>query len=156
MDFVIKSAIFWDVMPRNPLKDNRCFRGIYHFTLHAFTLVSCSAYSTLNMEAIDMFLRNVDWLSRTKWHYVPEDSTLHNHCCENHKSCNFIVIFCLNTFELVESVLWLHQTHWESCAIIPHNYYKSYLFFKSMNTRCISLVTPAFSTVSDECRKSYQ
>jgi hypothetical protein len=24
---------------------------------------------------------------RTTWRFIPEDGTLHNHCCENHKSC---------------------------------------------------------------------
>jgi hypothetical protein len=31
----------------------------------------------------DIFLRNVSWLQRTTWHYIPDDRTLHNHCCEN-------------------------------------------------------------------------
>jgi hypothetical protein len=26
----------------------------------------------------------------TTWHYIPEDSTLHNHCCKNLKSYNLI------------------------------------------------------------------
>jgi hypothetical protein len=29
------------------------------------------------------------------WHYIPEDRTLHNHCCENLKSYNFYNLFWL-------------------------------------------------------------
>jgi hypothetical protein len=52
----------------------------------AFTLVSCSAYFlTLKMEAICSSETSVD-SQRTTWHYIPEDGTLHNHCCENLES----------------------------------------------------------------------
>jgi hypothetical protein len=34
----------------------------------------------------DMFLRNVVDIQRTTRRYIPEDSTLHNHRCENRKS----------------------------------------------------------------------
>jgi hypothetical protein len=36
----------------------------------------------------NMFLWNVSWLS-TMWHYIPEDRTLHNHCCEDLESYLF-------------------------------------------------------------------
>jgi hypothetical protein len=51
----------------------------------AFTLVSCSAYSTLKMEAICSFETSADFQWTTQC-YVPEDSTLHNHRCENLRS----------------------------------------------------------------------
>jgi hypothetical protein len=52
----------------------------------AFTLVSCSAYSsTLKMEAICSSETSVDF-QRTTQRYIPEDGTLHNHRCENLKS----------------------------------------------------------------------
>jgi hypothetical protein len=38
-----------------------------------------------------MFLRNVVDFQRTIGRYIPEDSTLHNHRCENLKSCMFII-----------------------------------------------------------------
>jgi hypothetical protein len=52
----------------------------------ALTLVSCSDYSsTFKMEAICSSETSVDlhWITRR---YIPEDSTLHNHRCENLKS----------------------------------------------------------------------
>jgi hypothetical protein len=50
-----------------------------------FTLVSCLAYSlTLKMEAMCSSEMSVD-LQWTTRHYIPEDRTLHNHCCENLK-----------------------------------------------------------------------
>jgi hypothetical protein len=58
----------------------------------AFTLVSCSAYfSTLKMEAICSSETSVDTQLTTR-RYIPEDGTLHNHCCENLKS--YIVLPC--------------------------------------------------------------
>jgi hypothetical protein len=41
----------------------------------AFTLVFCSAYLTLKMEAIYSSEKSVDF-QRTTWYYIPEDSTL--------------------------------------------------------------------------------
>jgi hypothetical protein len=52
----------------------------------AFTLVSCSAYSsTLKMEAVYYSETSVDF-QRTTRRYIPEDGTLHNHRCKNLKS----------------------------------------------------------------------
>jgi hypothetical protein len=51
-----------------------------------FTLVSCSAYSSnLKTEATYSSETSVDF-QRTIQHYIPEDSNLHNHRCENLKS----------------------------------------------------------------------
>jgi hypothetical protein len=62
-----------------------------------FTLVSCLAYSyTLKMEAICFSETSVDsqW---TTWYYILEEITLHNHVCENVKSCegvrNFLCVY---------------------------------------------------------------
>jgi hypothetical protein len=41
-----------------------------------------SISSTLKMEAICSSETSVD-IQRTTWRYIPEDSTLHNHRCEN-------------------------------------------------------------------------
>jgi hypothetical protein len=93
---VMKITIFWDIMARSPSKVNRCFWGIYRLHLQgqrisraryqresssglppAFTLVSCSAYSsTLKMEAIYFSETSVDF-QRTTRRYIPQDGTLH-------------------------------------------------------------------------------
>jgi hypothetical protein len=95
------SSIFWDITPCSPLRVNRRFGGIYR--LHtaelclppAFTLVSCSAYSsTLKMEAICFSETSVDF-QRTTWRYIQEDSTLHNQRCENLKSYIFKISFVI-------------------------------------------------------------
>jgi hypothetical protein len=53
----------------------------------ALTLVSCSVYSsTLKMEAIYSSDTSVEF-QRTTSRFIPEGSTLHNHRCENLKSC---------------------------------------------------------------------
>jgi hypothetical protein len=102
---LLKSIIFWDTMPCSPLKFNHFWgtnclhlQGLrisparYHHESKweaeppGFTIVSCLAYSsTLKMEAI---CSSETWVyfQRTTWHYVPDDSTHHNHCYENLKS----------------------------------------------------------------------
>jgi hypothetical protein len=52
----------------------------------AFTTVSCSAYSIQKMEEIISSETSVD-CQRTTRRYIPEESTLHNHRCEEFKSC---------------------------------------------------------------------
>jgi hypothetical protein len=89
----MKGTIFWDIIPCTLSKVNRRFGGTYR--LHpllclppAFTLISCSAYSwTLEMDAICFSKMAVDF-QQTTWRYFPENSALHNHCCENLKSYN--------------------------------------------------------------------
>jgi hypothetical protein len=47
---VMKSTVFWDITPCGPLLVNRRFGGAELCLLLAFTLVSCSSYSsTLKM-----------------------------------------------------------------------------------------------------------
>jgi hypothetical protein len=74
----VKSTIFWDIKPCSPLNVNG-------MACQAFVLVPCLAYWTLKMVVIysSEMLVDFQW---TKWHYIPEDSTLHNHRCENLKS----------------------------------------------------------------------
>jgi hypothetical protein len=75
----IESTTFWDITSytRIPLKVNRRFGGTYLLCLPpAFTLVSCSAYSsTLKMEAICSSETSVDF-QRTTLRYIPEDCIL--------------------------------------------------------------------------------
>jgi hypothetical protein len=63
---VMMSTIFWDITPCS--SSNVCMPP-------AFTLVSCSAYSSaLKMEAIYSSETSVD-IQRTTRRYIPEDST---------------------------------------------------------------------------------
>jgi hypothetical protein len=63
--YLMKSTIFWDITPCSS----------------SFTLVSCSAYfSTLKMEAICSSETSVETQCTTR-RCIPEDGTLHNHCC---------------------------------------------------------------------------
>jgi hypothetical protein len=59
-----------------------------------FHTVSCLAYSsTLKMEATYSFEMSVDF-QWTTLHYIPEDSTIHNYCCENLRSyILFLTVF---------------------------------------------------------------
>jgi hypothetical protein len=98
----LKRSIFWDITPCNPLEVNRRFGEIYclHFqrwrinrTRHQhesrWQEVSCSAYSSiLKMEAIYSSETSIDF-QRTTWRYIPEDSIVHNHRCENLKSYDY-------------------------------------------------------------------
>jgi hypothetical protein len=77
----------------------------------AFTLVSCSTYfSTLKMEATVYSETSVD-SQRTTHYYIPEDGTLHNHCCENLKSYRLRWFFGWD-FNMVQHIrirLWLES-----------------------------------------------
>jgi hypothetical protein len=111
------------VMKSSPLKVNRSFGGTYRLHLHgrriryqngsrwqaepAFTLASCSAYSsTLKMGAIcsSELLVDFQWATR---HYIPEDNTLHD-------VCSFSKDFFLNIVFIISTVtcwsLW-QQSH---------------------------------------------
>jgi hypothetical protein len=102
----IKNAMFWDITPCSPLKVNWRFGGTYRLHLQgrrisrarnqresrclslppALTPFSCSAYSsTLKTEAIYSSETSLD-IQRTTRRYIPEDSTLRYHRCENLKS----------------------------------------------------------------------
>jgi hypothetical protein len=90
----LKNIIFRDITPVSPLKFNWRFRGTYCLHLHgrirlcfppAFTLVSCSVYSTLKMEVLYSSETSVEF-KRTTQRYISEDNTLHNQRCENLKS----------------------------------------------------------------------
>jgi hypothetical protein len=95
---------YMDIRPCSPFEVNRRFGGTYR--LHPlgrrinraryqvaglglpldFARVSCSAYSsTLKMEAILSSETSVNF-QRTAQRNITEDSTLHNHRCENLKS----------------------------------------------------------------------
>jgi hypothetical protein len=72
----------------------------------AFSLVSCSDYSSiLKMEAIYSSETPVD-TQRTTWCYIPEDGTLHNRRCENLKSyIRWLTVFVTLKGECCDSVL---------------------------------------------------
>lgn len=72
---IMNSAVFWDVMLCSLLKVHRRFRGASPQPAVCFKLVSCSAYSTLKMEA--MFCETLVDFKRTTRRYIPEYSTLH-------------------------------------------------------------------------------
>jgi hypothetical protein len=69
----------------------------------AFTLVSWSAYSsTLKMERIFSSETSVDF-QRTTRRYIPEDSTLQNHPCENLKSYTILTVVRREPVTMTES-----------------------------------------------------
>jgi hypothetical protein len=85
----LESSTFWDITLCGMLKVNRHFGGTCHLHL-------CSACYLLHdgfllglffssEDGSDMFLRNIKRLQQTTWHYIPEDRTLHDHCCEKLK-----------------------------------------------------------------------
>jgi hypothetical protein len=91
------SAIFWDVTPCSPLSINRRFGGTCRLYLQGQKISwarnqreSSSFYFFDLEDAGNMFLRNVCDTQRTTRRYIPEDSTLHNHRCENLKPCMYV------------------------------------------------------------------
>jgi hypothetical protein len=78
----LKSTIFWDIAPCNPLSVNRHFGGTYRLHLQGRT---CRTYFfDLKMEAICSSETLVD-TQRTTRRYIPEDGSLYNHRSENVK-----------------------------------------------------------------------
>jgi hypothetical protein len=157
----MKSAIFWDITPYSSFKVNRRFGGPYRLHLQgrrisraryqsesrwqaslclppAFTLVSCSAYSpTLKMEAICSSEMSVNF-QRTTRRYIPEDSTLHNHCCENLKSYRGI-LYCL--LKLIIKLFAYLQSFAEHSfgIIIPITFIWYYIIMTCVCSTCFYL-----------------
>jgi hypothetical protein len=76
MAVVMKSSIFWHIMPCGPLKFNRRFEGTCHLHLQG-------AYSsTLKMEATCSSEKSVDFQQTTQ-RYIPEDRTLQTWKCSH-------------------------------------------------------------------------
>jgi hypothetical protein len=116
---VMKSSIFWDITPCNPLRINRRFGGTCRLHIQgrmwqaelcfppAFTLVSCLACSlTLKTEVTCSSKTSVDF-KWTTWLYIPEDRTLHSKecvlrnvlgCAENYICCNTFLIITVWKF----------------------------------------------------------
>jgi hypothetical protein len=124
--FILKSTI-WYITQFSPLKVNRGFGGSYRLHLQcwrislaslpsAFTLASCSAYSsTPKMNTICSSETSIDCQRATRC-YILEDITLRNYRCETLKSYVLILsreqlIVQQIKYETVESSCassWLH------------------------------------------------
>jgi hypothetical protein len=75
----LKSSVFRDITPCSSLKVNRRFGKLC--LPPAFTLFSCSAYSSiLKIEATCSDETSVDF-QRTARRYIPENRTVHNCRC---------------------------------------------------------------------------
>jgi hypothetical protein len=105
----MKSTIFWDIASCSPLKVNRRFGRTYRLHLHGRICrarYQCDSrwqaeFHLLSHWYLARLIRpwrrrcysetSVDF-QRTTRRYIPEDSTLHNHCCENLKTYNLIIV----------------------------------------------------------------
>jgi hypothetical protein len=77
-----KRCIFWEITPCSPYSTDVSEER----DSASFILVSYLVYSsTLKMESACPSETSVEF-QRTTRRYIPEDRTLHNHRCENHKS----------------------------------------------------------------------
>jgi hypothetical protein len=73
---VMKSIIFWDMMPCSPLSVNQRFRGTYHrWQAGATCMLAELISSALKMEAICSSETSVDSQRTTQCH-IPEDDTV--------------------------------------------------------------------------------
>jgi hypothetical protein len=68
----IKSTIFWDITPCSPLKVSKRFGGTYRPHLHGRRISQARHQRERRWQA-------------ERYTRIPEDSTLHNHSCENLK-----------------------------------------------------------------------
>jgi hypothetical protein len=132
---VMKSTVFWYITPCSPMKVNERFRGTYRPYLQgrrisrawnqtelclspAFTLASCSAYSsTLNIGAIDSSETSVAF-QRTTRRYIPGYITLSSPCInttrylvrmsKRNDDCRLIILLFIGALHLLRvcSVEW--------------------------------------------------
>jgi hypothetical protein len=110
--------MLWDITPCRPLKVNG----------PALTMLPCSAL-TLKMEAICSSETSGDF-QRTTRPYIPEDSALHNHRCENLRSCvvhshiyiKFTTwVFFRNCFRLQGAFTDVRTISYGGDAVLPHH-----------------------------------
>jgi hypothetical protein len=96
---VEKNSIFWDTTPFSSLIVNRRF------------VATCSSQSSVDIQ-------------RTTYRDVPEDRNLHNHRCENLKSCE-VLLLCIENYiskvcmflEGLTPYNTIHHTISEACVI---------------------------------------
>jgi hypothetical protein len=62
-----------------------------------------SHWLTLKMEVV-FFSETSTVFQQTTWHYIPEDSTLHNHRCENLKSYIHRIVYTVHHCNLSHTV----------------------------------------------------
>jgi hypothetical protein len=99
----MKNSIFWDITPCRPLKVNRRFGGTcyLHPQDRRWAKQDTGMKQVAGMEETYCIETSVDF-RRTTRRYKLQDRTLHNHRCENLKSCTGD-IFRLSLFS-VDSV----------------------------------------------------
>jgi hypothetical protein len=87
--YQLKSTIYWDMTPCSPLNVNRRFGATYRLHLQGRRISRArnQRESRSQVDGSDMFE-----FQQTRQRYIPEDSTLHNHRCENLKSYNLSVV----------------------------------------------------------------
>jgi hypothetical protein len=92
---VMKSSIFWDIMPCSPLEVNGRSGGSRRSVATYFTLVSCLAYSsTLRMEATCSCETSVDF-KRTTRRYITEDRTQKDWALQQTSATSSLQFKCL-------------------------------------------------------------
>jgi hypothetical protein len=108
IEFFMKITVFWDIIPCSPLKVNRRFGGTDRFHLEGCRISRTrnqreSRWQALKMEAICSSETSVDFQRNTR-RYITEESTIHNHCCENLKS--YMEFFMFYVDELEAAKCW--------------------------------------------------
>jgi hypothetical protein len=106
-----KSTIFWDITPCSALKVNGRF---------GTRLATCFHYGILRclFDTGDGGCETSVDFQRTTRRYIPEDSTHHNHCCENPLILHFIVVVGVVVVVVIIVVvvwfMWLFTTLYQS------------------------------------------
>jgi hypothetical protein len=91
---VLKTSFLWNITPCSPLKVNRRFGGTYRLHLQSRRISQArnqlGAGSIAFLFGLFFYPEDGDMFSETSVHfqettrrYIPEETTLHNHRCEN-------------------------------------------------------------------------
>jgi hypothetical protein len=107
---MVKISIFWDITPCSPLKFNPCFRGICRFHLKEGRISQARNWGEAGSEQWNCLAEISDHIGERRemqekcqfllvfpskqanWCCIPENSTLHNHRCENLKYYNCLSV----------------------------------------------------------------
>jgi hypothetical protein len=135
----LKTSIIWDITLCSPLKVNWRFKGTFRLHLQGSSKTSV----------------DFQWITR---HYIPEDNTLHNHCCDSsnpthlctlfsHMTCNFCNCLSVQDGRLDPSWLLFADKAWNRHEETNQH---------TLEHRKSASYTWSWCLVCSECKENYR
>jgi hypothetical protein len=158
---ILKSYNFLDIMACSPVEVSRHFRGTCHPHLqdwgtsqtrnqHEESRYTCAFFVSFSYLVYSSSVKmQVTYFSLHQWH-IPEDGTLHNSLCENHKSCN--TNFGLWLGYIVSDSLFSILQYWIVISILYKFKSSDFIFVKRVPLMASCLY--ASLTVRNSCESA--